>query len=482
MLEEFRTPYQVSEAPAAPGIEQLRPSTGGPSLLWPSSSHDHALPVAAWLGTPESGGIPIFARMTPDRIAECLLAEHGGSWAPAQPLFGNGEERVASIWRGCDGSVFLPFDPDEVRLSYLTERYLETARGPRADSRRRLAMGCYYRLRGVLPRPVQIHLRRRYARLQARRTFPRWPIETALHDFDELFFAILESIAGEPVPRIAAWPNGHTWSLVLTHDVETDAGLRALDPVIELERSLGLRSSWNFVPRRYLVSTERIRELQADGFEVGVHGLYHDGRDLASPAVFLKRLPGMRDAADRWSAVGFRSPATHRQWDLMPLLGFDYDSSYPDTDPFEPQAGGCCSWLPFFNGEIVELPLTMPQDHTLFVILRQVDEHAWVTKAELLRDRGGMALIDTHPDYLVDDRILKAYAGFLERFVQDGSAWKALPCEVSSWWRLRAELCLERAGSRWKVIGPGAEQASVETISADAGKLEILGVADGAVA
>ena len=51
----------------------------------------------------------------------------------------------------------------------------------------------------------------------------------------------------------------------------------------------------------------------------------------------------MRAYAERWEAVGFRSPATHRDWELMPLLGVDYDSSSPDTDPFEPKSGGCCT-------------------------------------------------------------------------------------------------------------------------------------------
>ena len=72
----------------------------------------------------------------------------------------------------------------------------------------------------------------------------------------------------------------------------------------------------------------------------------------------------------------------------MPLLGFDYDSSYPDTDPFEPAAGGCCTWLPFFNGDLVELPITLPQDHTLFVILRR-DSRLWLEKADVLRRAAG---------------------------------------------------------------------------------------------
>ena len=105
---------------------------------------------------------------------------------------------------------------------------------------------------------------------------------------------------------------------------------------------------------------ETVAALTSAGFEVGVHGLYHDGRDLESERMLRKRLPEIRRYAERWRAVGFRSPATNRDWSLMPLLGFDYDSSFPDTDPFEPQAGGCCSLLPYFNGDLVELPITLP--------------------------------------------------------------------------------------------------------------------------
>ena len=100
----------------------------------------------------------------------------------------------------------------------------------------------------------------------------------------------------------------------------------------------------------------------------------------------------------------------------MPLLGFDYDSSYPDTDPYEPQSGGCCTWLPFFNQGMVELPITMPHDHNLFVILAEKDEQVWVEKAEFLRERGGMALIVTHPDYFVDERIPAAYERLVRRY------------------------------------------------------------------
>lgn len=348
-----------------------------------------------------------------------------------------------------DGALVLPFDPAEAMSGAWSERYL-------GGDRRSLARRAYYAVRPALPRRVQIRVRRLYSRVQMRTAFPRWPAEAGLHDLYDLVLGRAAELAGEPVPWIAPWPAGHSWAVVLTHDVETAAGYRACEPLEALERAAGFRSSWNFVPRRYEVEQSRVERLLADGFEVGVHGLYHDGRDIT---LLQERLPAIREYAQRWHAVGFRSPATHRVWQRMPLLGFDYDSSYPDTDPFEPMGGGCCTWLPYFNEGLVELPITLPQDHTLFVILRE-NESRWLEKAALLRARGGMALLITHPDYMQEPARLDAYARFLDAVGGDG-AWRALPREVSAWWRRRAASSLERDGDGWRIAGPAAGEAAV---------------------
>src|SRR5206468_6262165 len=91
---------------------------------------------------------------------------------------------------------------------------------------------------------------------------------------------------------------------------------------LELER--GWRSAWNFVPRRYEVDDRLVRSLLLDGFEVGVHGLYHDGRDLERE-LLQERAPAMRAAGARWHARGFRSPAARRDAEVIPNLGFDHD-------------------------------------------------------------------------------------------------------------------------------------------------------------
>jgi hypothetical protein len=463
LLDYFRVPYEIDPGLAEAGAEQLRIGPDGPSLFWTREcdAETEALKIGGRDGQPE---IPIFARLGADPTGSPGRRSETQEWRAVRTLIGADGSAAGAIWQAENGSVFLPFDPDEVILNFWSERYAGIGAHARVRRVRRVLRIIYYRLRPVLPRSTQIWMRRRFARQQARCPFPRWPIEPGLHDFFDLMFAILADLAGAPVPRIAAWPNGYEWALVLTHDVEKAKGLEVLGPVIDIERTCGLRSSWNLVAADYEVNPEHVRRLVADGFEVGVHGMHHDGRDMESFATWQERLPGIRKTGERWGAAGFRAPSLHRPGEWMRLLGFEYDSSFPDSDPFEPQDGGCCTWLPFFNGELVELPMTLTMDHTLFVILCQTDETAWVEKTKFLRERGGMALINTHPDYLVDEVMLSAYAKFLTRFATDEVGWKALPREVSSWWRRRAESSLEHDGTGWRVVGPAAEEGRVEFV------------------
>lgn len=466
VAEHLRLPYAVERVPlgvrgAHDGWAHRLSATGGGRLLWPREAQLARPPGMLALRLPGREELPLCVRVLSDERVAALLGPEAGDWSPVAPIRDR-HGHAASIWRSAEGDVLLPFDPDEAVENLWTERYVEAMAGSGRGPAARLMLRGYYAVRRALPRRTQIWMRRHYARVQARRPFPRWPAEPALHDFLELFLAILADISGQPVPYIAPWPDGHEWALVLTHDVETARGLERIEPLLALERSLGLRSAWYFVPRRYDVPEEQLSTLRAEGCEVGVHGLHHDGRDLRSLGRLRERLPAMRAAAERWGAVGFRSPALHRHWDWMPMLGFDHDSSYPDCDPYEPQPGGCCSWWPVMNRELVELPLTMPQDHTLFTILGHQDESAWVSKAQLLRRRGGMALVLTHPDYLGDGRALAAYRRLLERYGGDPAAWKALPAEVSAWWRRRHASRIVSDGRTWGIEGPAAAEARIE--------------------
>jgi hypothetical protein len=457
-FDYFRVPYRVAAAegdlpsPPLPGWNRLCWGGSGPSLFWPTELVTAASPRLRWVG-----GTPFFAR-----LADVDLSSTG--WKPETSIVAEAGAAVASTWRDDDGNVLIPFDPGEAIRNLWSEAYLRPARGSVGGRAKRSAMWLYYRVRPAVPRRAQIALRRAFAQVQARTRFPSWPLETALLDLYSLLFRWIADLAPEPVPWIAPWPAGRSWALVLTHDVETAVGYEQIALLRDIELAAGHRSSWNLVPRRYDVDDATVVDLQRAGFEVGVHGLYHDGRDLESLATLRERLPEIRAYAERWRAVGFRSPATHRRWDLMPLLGFGYDSSYPDTDPWEPVSGGCLSLLPFFNEDLVELPITLPQDHTVFVILRKLDEALWLEKAQLVREHGGMALLITHPDYMLEPLLLEAYGRFLGAFADDDGVWRALPCEVADWWRRRGASRLERSKGAWRVVGLAADEAEIRYV------------------
>lgn len=448
ILETFRVPYEVSTTYGKENTGRVA-SERGAELLWVGST---APDDRAWFRLAE---ISLFGSVADEGDVRRALDASGRDWRSTDEIQDRAGNALGSVWRASDGSALLPFHPNAVVLALLREEYVA------AGSTTSLARALYYRLRPLLPRTAQMAARRRFVRVQERAAFPRWPIETALHDFYLLVLRLVEDVLGAPLPCIAPWPEPYDWSVVLTHDVESDAGYRYLETVAAMERRAGVRSGWYFVPERdYRVEERLVDDLKQEGFEVCLHGLRHDGLDM-SPGTFEERLPAMRSYAQQWGAVGFRAPATHRDWDRVAGLGFDHDSSYSDVARYEPQSGGSCSWLPFFVGDVVELPITLPMDHTLFDLLEHEDGGIWFEKARFLRERGGLALLLTHPDYLLDPDRLREYERFVSFVAAEPDVWIALPRDVADWWRRRAASTLELAGSAWRVTGPAAGDARV---------------------
>jgi len=333
-----------------------------------------------------------------------------------------------------------PVDP----AYYLEERF---ARRPR--SARSLTL--FYRLKPLIPRRAQILARRARARRLRRRhssegRFPRWPIEPVLVTWREaqLRKQLRESADGR-VPVLGLWPYSHRFAYVLTHDVEGPRGLAQIEPLLGIEARHSMVSAWFLVADDYPVKPGLLDRLQAAACEVGLHGLHHDGRLFESRKGFERQLPEIHSYLREWGAEGFRSPGAHRHADWMPELGSSYDSSFHDTDPFDAQPGGCCSILPYFLGDLVELPITLPHDFTLFELLGERDIGLWREKVSWIVEHGGLVNVLVHPDYALTEKRLRHYdelLGFLESL---GGGWHALPRDVARWWRRRAALEAELA-------------------------------------
>ena len=220
---------------------------------------------------------------------------------------------------------------------------------------------------------------------------------------------------------------------------------------MDLEESLGFKSSFNFVAERYKVSQLLRDEIISRGFEIGVHGLKHDGKLFKSKKIFDERAERINHYLKEWGADGFTSPSMHHNLDWMHALKIEYDISTFDTDPFEPQPDAAGTVFPFWvqnnsseNG-FVELPYTLPQDFTLFVIMMEKNINIWKDKLDWIVNNGGMALFNTHPDYMEfteDDDSNETYpSNYYKEFLlyvrdkYEGQYWHTLPGEIARFWK-----------------------------------------------
>lgn len=292
----------------------------------------------------------------------------------------------------------------------------------------------YYKLKPFIPRRMQIALRRRFALAKRERCQSVWPIDP---------------ICAERLSDWPGWPDGKRFGLVIAHDVDTQKGHDAALKLLEIEQALGFRSSFNFVPERYSLSLDLIREIQKRGFGIGVHGLKHDGKLFSSEKIFAERAIKINQYLELWQTKGFTAPSMIHNLEWMPALNIEYGTTTFDTDPFEPQPDGAGTVYPYWvNAECspksyVELPYTLPQDFTLYILFREKTTEIWEQKLEWLADCGGMALFNTHPDYMnfdntklqLEEYPVELYINFLQHIKSKyaGQYWNALPQEVSDY-------------------------------------------------
>ena len=132
----------------------------------------------------------------------------------------------------------------------------------------------YYAIKPLIPRTLQIAFRRLLVPLTLRRYRSIWPINPQARTHPKGWIG---------------WAENKKFALVLTHDVDTAKGEdRCLD-LMKIDKDAGFRSAFYFVPGRVRKSATIIPELKRNGFEVGVHDLFHDGKLFKSRPIFQKR-------------------------------------------------------------------------------------------------------------------------------------------------------------------------------------------------
>ncbi len=288
-------------------------------------------------------------------------------------------------------------------------------------------------LKPLIPRVLQIKLRRALAKKSYPSARDIWPIDPN---------------SATPPEGWQGWPDGKKFALVITHDVDTPEGHNQCMQLAEIEKRHGFRSSFNFVAEDYKLSNELINDLRSDGFEIGSHSIRHKN-PFKSPEKFPALASQINRYLKEWKAVGFRSPSMYHNMDLLHQLNIEYDASTFDTDPFEPQPDGVGTIFPFWvpdrnkNKGYVELPYTLPQDFLLFILLRQKNIDIWKKKLDWIAENGGMALFIIHPDYINfknKPHYEKYPALYYEEFLTyiktkyEGQYWHVLPKDMAHFW------------------------------------------------
>jgi len=361
-----------------------------------------------------------------------------------------------------NAKLLLPFNLKEVVDNLRLERYTngEAAEGTLF----RLCKKLYYRLRPFTNQMVRKQVQKFHARNWKKQSFPQWPIDTTVENvFETVLQMSMKASGQEKIPFVWFWPNGASGCLTMTHDVETSAGRDFCPTLMDVDEAFGIKAAFGIVPEeRYEVPSGLLKSMRSRGFEVIVQDLNHDGRLFDDKQEFLRRAKRINQYGREFEATGFRAAVLYRKPEWYDALDFAFDMSFPNVAPLDPQQGGCCTVLPFFIGDMLEIPVTTVQDYTLFHVMNERSIELWKSQIDLVLKKNGLLSFIVHPDYTLQPDTLSVYKHLLRHLqgLRDKTPiWFALPSEINAWWRARNKMSVVKDGGSWRIVGEGSERA-----------------------
>lgn len=252
----------------------------------------------------------------------------------------------------------------------------------------------------------------------------------------------IEKLLKEKLER-KTW-NGKRYACLVTHDVDTQRGFQGAKHLRKLEEKYDVPSAWFIPSKHYKLDPEMVKELANHG-EIGAHDTRHDGKLAQLPKQKLvKRFREAKQILEKildCSVGGFRAPLLQHNVDIIEALGdagYTYDTSIPTWEPKHPyvmKSHGIGSVNPVKMSKIVEISVSLPQDHQMIHVLgfttKQTVE-AWTRLKETIRDIGGICTVLVHPSYeMAHSKNLSTYEVLINNFATDDDAWVTVPTEIA---------------------------------------------------
>lgn len=268
---------------------------------------------------------------------------------------------------------------------------------------------------------------------------------------------------------------------------------RALHSVVATLQRYGAAPTF-FIPAVVLRRHAHvIAEVARAGAEVGIHGYVHnDYRSLDTRQQYgqtERATVAFREAAIPYQ--GFRNPYlgwTEESLAIFASLGFSYESNEAilhdvidhDRLPLRLRAGfdksmrlfqaiPCSTYTirPHFEGGILRLPISLPDDEILYDRLRMTDPTQlaaiWCRVMQNVYDLGGLYVLNLHPERALQ---CKDALESLLRYACDRplAVWVARLADIARWWAERSQFRLSimpRGPDSWEVMRTGGPDATL---------------------
>jgi hypothetical protein len=379
-----------------------------------------------------------------------------------------------------DRQVQLPFELSEIVTNLRQEQYQQNGHSALARLMGgRAAQALYYSIRPILRVGVRKHLQRLRLSGWEQITFPRWPVDVSVDTLmrDTIGLTLRQNNV-DRIPFVWFWPDGAECAAMMTHDVEGQRGRDFCERLMDLDDAYQIKSAFQLIPQGQENAWQALAErLRRRGFEVNLHDLNHDGYLFHNRSQFLERAKEINRYAREFECSGFRSGAMYREQQWFDAFEFAYDMSVPNVAHLEPQRGGCCTVMPYFIGNILELPLTTIQDYSLFHILGEYSISLWQQQIEAIREQNGLMTFLSHPDYLSEPAALHVYTALLSHLQElraRADVWMALPGDVNRWWRSRQQMTVVPDGESWRIEGPDSHRARLAYATLDGDRVRYV--------
>lgn len=208
---------------------------------------------------------------------------------------------------------------------------------------------------------------------------------------------------------------GFPTAILMTHDIDYNICYNHVEHMAKKEKSCGITACYNFLlDVGYSIDKVLLRDIVDMGHEVGLHGVTYDLRlAFRSYDTILARL---KDGKNRLEDMlgeeihGYRNHSllySHTLTSAASDAGFHYQSAvyhYGNPD-------GCkeyfCWPFSYSNNNLWEIPVSLPQDASLFRSADLSDSHAlslMTDTLDLIGNCGGVACINHHPIIVMDHK------------------------------------------------------------------------------